>query len=86
MTTGVAGDGLSWDGTQWVNIGPLRGPPGSSSSDNSIEINEVAVHLFVAAPTSFNDTGTVGHWAWDGVYMWACVATDTWVNWLPRRQ
>lgn len=25
---GVAGDGFVWDGTTWLNIGPLRGPQG----------------------------------------------------------
>lgn len=28
---GLEGDGLFWDGTTWVNIGPLRGPAGTAA-------------------------------------------------------
>ena len=32
-TGGEAGDGVVWDGAQWTNVGPIRGPDGPSGSD-----------------------------------------------------
>lgn len=33
VCSGVAGDGFVWDGTTWLNIGPLRGPRGIQGID-----------------------------------------------------
>lgn len=36
----------------------------------------------VSAPSGPSDTGTQGTWAFDGNYIYWCVATDTWVRWV----
>ena len=36
----------------------------------------------VASPATPTSTGTQGTWATDGVYLYWCVATDTWVRWV----
>ena len=46
---GVAGDGYVWDGTTWLNIGPLRGPQGIQGNDG-LEGN----------PGVIGETGPVG--------------------------
>lgn len=37
------------------------------------------------APASPTDTGTAGEIAWDGTYINLCVASNTWVRWIPQR-
>lgn len=34
--------------------------------------------VFVSAPASSSDAGFVGQMAYDGTYLYVCVATDTW--------
>lgn len=36
----------------------------------------------VTAPASSSSAGTQGTWAYDGVYLYWCVATDTWFRWV----
>jgi hypothetical protein len=33
---------------------------------------------FTRTPSSATDTGTQGWWAWDGLYIYVCTATNTW--------
>jgi len=36
----------------------------------------------VATPATPTSAGTQGTWAYDGTYLYWCVATDTWVRWV----
>lgn len=36
----------------------------------------------VVAPATPADPGNTGDWAFDGTYLYRCVATDTWVRWV----
>ena len=40
---------------------------------------------YVDAPATPTSSGTKGQQAWDGVYRYECVATDTWIRWVPQR-
>jgi hypothetical protein len=39
LTSTQEGDGVVWSGTQWVNVGPLRGPQGVKGDTGSAGIN-----------------------------------------------
>ena len=41
--------------------------------------------LPVAAPAANTSPGDQGDWAYDGTYMYWCVAANTWVRWIPIR-
>lgn len=36
---------------------------------------------FVSAPVTSGDAGSAGQMAYDGTYVYLCVAADTWVRW-----
>jgi hypothetical protein len=39
----------------------------------------------VDAPDSSTDDGSQGTWAWDGTYLYKCIATDSWVRHAAER-
>jgi hypothetical protein len=40
---------------------------------------------YVAPPASQAASGTQGMRAWDGIFFYECVATDTWIRYVPQR-
>lgn len=80
-------DGLGWTGGSY---NPTTGVVtftsddglGFSTGDLRGADGEVA---FVTPPASPSDTGTIGQMAWSSPYLYLCVATDTWVRWVPAR-
>lgn len=59
---------LEWNGTQWMAVG------GASSTLEAATLIEAVAHT----PSSSSDTGTTGQFAWDGSFIYICVATNTW--------
>lgn len=45
----------------------------------------IGIHSFVSVPASPTASGSPGQWAWDGTYVYICVAANTWVRFAPQR-
>lgn len=54
-------------------------------ADTALQPGSVLFTSEVAFPASSSASGTKGAWAWNGVDLALCVATDTWVYWTPVR-
>ena len=93
------GGALSWNEFRSGSTDPVtpaelaiwQTHPSDTSNPHSVTAAQVGadpagILSFSAAPSGFTDTGTQGQIAWDGVYLWICVASpNTWVKLVPQR-
>lgn len=77
---GAAGSILKSTGTapQWLAVGTSGQVLGSNGTDPTWVTPSVG--RFVAVPANETASGTIGDWAADVNYIYACYATDTWVR------
>ncbi len=50
-----------------------------------VNLDVASIHSLVAAPATPTSAGTAGQWAQDGVYVYFCVATNTWWRFIGAR-
>lgn len=61
--------------------GSINIPTGQAYKINNVALAAAdvgAASAYVTAPAAYNSTGTAGQVAWDGDYVYRCVATDSW--------
>jgi hypothetical protein len=61
---GFEGDGYSWDGEKWNNIGPLRGPEGNVKEvafATQSEVNTGYIDYKAVSPKTFNNSLILSH-------------------------
>lgn len=74
---------ITWDNTNdnWTLNQNVNIPTGTVYKINNVALAAAdvgAASAYVTAPVAYNSTGTAGQVAWDGDYVYRCVATDSW--------
>lgn len=90
-TTGQAGvmTGAQVDTLEATDAAGTARPPTAHDSThdthNDGRYDAAGVHSMVSVPASQSASGTQGQWAVDGIYIYVCVATNTWWRLLGAR-